>query len=74
MGIALPKEKNNFNDNSDSTGLKSIEEKVIAFRKWLLGNKQYPGGGAGVKSSGAEKNWYDFVEESTEDKPLPIRL
>lgn len=39
MRIALPDGKNGINDNGDSTDMKSIEEKVIAFRKWLIGNK-----------------------------------
>lgn len=39
MRIALPEGKNGINDNGDSTDMKSIEEKMTAFRKWLLGNK-----------------------------------
>lgn len=39
MRIALPDGKNGINDNGDSTDMKCIEEKVTAFRKWLLGNK-----------------------------------
>ena len=39
MRIALPEGKNGMNDNGDSTDMKSIEEKVTAFRNWLLGNK-----------------------------------
>ncbi len=39
MRIALPDGKNGINDNGDSSDMKSIEEKVIAFRKWLLCNK-----------------------------------
>jgi hypothetical protein len=39
MRIALPEGKNGINDNGDSTDMKSIEEKVTAFRKWLLENK-----------------------------------
>lgn len=39
MRIALPEGKDGINDNGDSTDMKSIEEKVTAFRKWLLANK-----------------------------------
>lgn len=39
MRIALPDGKNGINDNGDSTDMKSIEEKVTAFRKWLIGNQ-----------------------------------
>lgn len=39
MRIALPEGKKGINDNGDSMGMKAIEEKVTAFRKWLLENK-----------------------------------
>ena len=39
MRIALPEGKKGINDNGDSMDMKTIEEKVIAFRKWLLENK-----------------------------------
>jgi len=39
MRIALPDGKNGINDNGDTTDMKSIEKKLTAFRKWLLGNK-----------------------------------
>lgn len=39
MRIALPDGKNGINDNGDVPDMKSIEEKVTAFRKWLLSNK-----------------------------------
>ena len=39
MRIALPDGKNGINDNGDSTDIKTIEEKVTAFRNWLLENK-----------------------------------
>ena len=39
MRIALPEGKNGINDNGDVSDMKSIEEKVTAFRKWLLSNK-----------------------------------
>lgn len=39
MRIALPEGKNGINDNGDSTDMKSIEEKVTEFRKWLPINK-----------------------------------
>ncbi len=37
--IALPDGKKGINDNGDSMDMKTIEEKVTAFRKWLLENK-----------------------------------
>lgn len=39
MRIALPEGKNGINDNGDFMEMKTIEEKVTAFRKWLLENK-----------------------------------
>ena len=40
MRIALPEGKNGINDNGDDVDIKSIEEKVTAFRKWLVSNKR----------------------------------
>ena len=40
MRIALPESKNGINDNGDDADMKSIEEKVTAFRKWLVSDKQ----------------------------------
>ena len=39
MRIALPDGKNGINDNGEVSDMKTIEEKVTAFRKWVLGNK-----------------------------------
>lgn len=39
MRIALPEGKNGINDDGDTTDMKSIEEKLTAFRKWLVSNK-----------------------------------
>jgi len=36
MRIALPESKNGINDNGDDADIKSIEEKVAAFRRWLV--------------------------------------
>jgi hypothetical protein len=36
MRIALPEGKNGINDNGDDVNMKSIEEKVTTFRKWLV--------------------------------------
>ena len=36
MRIALPEGKNGINDNGDDADMKSIEEKVTAFKKWLV--------------------------------------
>jgi len=40
MRIALPEGKNGINDNGDDMDMKSIEEKVTAFRKWLVSNER----------------------------------
>ena len=40
MRIALPEGKNGINDNGDDVDVKSIEEKVTAFRKWLGSNER----------------------------------
>jgi hypothetical protein len=40
MRIALPEGKNGINDNGDDADMKSIEEKVTAFRKWLVSDAQ----------------------------------
>ena len=40
MRIALPEGKNGINDNGDDVDIKSIEEKVTAFRKWLVSNER----------------------------------
>jgi hypothetical protein len=39
MRIALPDGRHGINDDGDFTDMKSIEEKVSAFKKWLLENK-----------------------------------
>lgn len=39
MRIALPEGKNGINDNGDCADMKSIEEKMTAFRDWLVDNK-----------------------------------
>ena len=36
----FPESKNGINDNGDDSDIKSIEEKVTAFRKWLVSNKR----------------------------------
>ena len=40
MRIALPESKNGINDNGDDADMKSIEEKVTAFRKWLVSDER----------------------------------
>jgi len=40
MRIALPESKHGINDNGDDADMKSIKEKVTAFRKWLVSNKR----------------------------------
>jgi hypothetical protein len=40
MRITLPERKNGINDNGDDADMKSIEEKVTAFRKWLVSDKR----------------------------------
>lgn len=36
MRIALPGSNNGINDNGEDTDMKSIKEKVVAFRRWLV--------------------------------------
>lgn len=40
MRIALAESKNGINDNGDDADMKSIEEKVTAFRRWLVSDKR----------------------------------
>ncbi len=40
MRIALPENKNGINDNGDDADIKTIEEQVTAFRKWLVNDPQ----------------------------------
>jgi hypothetical protein len=40
MRIALPDGKDGINDNGENADIKSIEEKVTDFRKWLIGDDQ----------------------------------
>ncbi|MBT6338598.1 MAG: transposase [Desulfobacula sp.] len=40
MRIALPENKNGINDNGDDADMKTIEEQVTAFRKWLVSDTQ----------------------------------
>ena len=40
MRIALPDGKDGIKDNGENTDMKSIEKKVIAFRKWLIDDDQ----------------------------------
>lgn len=51
MRIALPDGKNGINDNGDSTDIKSIEDKMTAFRDWLLESKH------------RQKTYADMVEQ-----------
>lgn len=40
MRIALAESRNGINDNGDDVDMKSIKEKVTAFRKWLVSDKR----------------------------------
>ncbi len=40
MRIALPEDKNGINDNGDGADMKSIENNVTAFRKWLVSDER----------------------------------
>jgi len=40
LRIALPEGKKGLNDDGDETDIKTIEEKVAAFRQWLTSNKK----------------------------------
>jgi len=50
-GIALPEGKNGINDNDDCADMKSIEEKMTAFRNWLFENKH------------RQKTYADMIEQ-----------
>ncbi len=68
MRIALPNGKNGMNDNGDSTDMKSIEEKVTAFRKWLLNNKHRKKTYANMVSQ-IDKYWNKLFAD-----PIPVVL
>jgi hypothetical protein len=40
MRIALAESKNGINDNGDDADMKSIEEKVTAFRRWIISDRR----------------------------------
>lgn len=40
MRITLPESKNGINDNGDDADMKSIKEKVTAFRRWMVSDEQ----------------------------------
>ena len=51
MRIALPEGKNGINDNGDDADMKSIEEKMTAFRNWIFESKH------------RQKTYADMVEQ-----------
>lgn len=56
MRIALPESNNGLNDNGDEADMKSIEEKVTAFRKWLVSQKRRKATYAGMIAQ-LDKYW-----------------
>jgi hypothetical protein len=56
MRIALPEGKDGINDDGDSADMKTIKEKVTAFRKWLPRNKHREKTYAGMISQ-IDKYW-----------------
>jgi hypothetical protein len=66
MRIALPEGKNGINDDGDSTDMKSIEEKVTAFRIWLISNKHREKTYANMVSQ-IDKYWEKLFAD-----PIPV--
>lgn len=66
MRIALPEGKNGINDDGDSTDMKSIEEKVTAFRAWLISNKHRKKTYANMVSQ-IDKYWEKLFAD-----PIPV--
>lgn len=66
MQIALPEGKNGINDNGDDSNMKSIEEKVTAFRKWLVSDTQRKARYANMVAQ-LDKYWDKLFAD-----PLPI--
>lgn len=66
MRIALPEGKNGINDEGESTNMKSIEEKVTAFRSWLIKNKHREKTYANMVSQ-IDKYWEKLFAD-----PIPV--
>lgn len=66
MRIALPEGKDGINDSGDSADMKSIEEKVTAFKKWLIRNKHRKKTYAGTVSQ-IDKYWGKLFAD-----PIPV--
>jgi hypothetical protein len=66
MRIALPEGKNGINDDGNSLDMKSIEEKVTAFRKWLVSNKHRERTYANMVSQ-IDKYWKKLFAD-----PIPV--
>ncbi len=66
MRIALPESKNGINDNGDDTDIKSIEEKVAAFRKWLVSDEKREATYANMLAQ-LDKYWAKLFSD-----PLPV--
>jgi hypothetical protein len=66
MRIALPEGKNGINDNGDDANMKNIEEKVTAFRKWLVSDTRRKATYAGMIAQ-LDKYWDKLFAD-----PLPV--
>lgn len=66
MRIALPEGKGGLNDNGDEVDIKSIEESVTAFRKWLVSQKRRKATYAGMITQ-LDKYWVKLFAD-----PLPV--
>ena len=66
MRIALPESKNGINDNGDDADIKSIKEKVTAFRKWLVSDERRKATYAKMLAQ-LDKYWVKLFAD-----PLPV--
>jgi len=66
MRIALPEGKNGINDNGDDVDMKTIKEKVTAYRKWLVSDARRRTAYANMVTQ-LDKYWVKLFAD-----PLPI--
>ncbi len=67
MRIALPDGKDGINDNGGCSDMKTIKERVTAFRKWLILNKHREKTYAGIIKQN-DKYWEKLFAD-----PIPIQ-
>lgn len=78
LSIARPEGGHGLNDDGDEPDLETIEEKVKAFRKWVVEEKQFTGNRAYVKMIGQiDKYWTKLFADplivKTLDGPMLIQ-